>query len=362
MKKCTLILISIVWLTNMVIAQDTIAVFKRANSFLLGLSPATRPVFVDTYNNNYIFQLGGSARIGYFPISRLAIIAEYSKYALISNVIDKQDAFTMRFAGRYYWRGTRSGVYTDLGYMVSDSRVFKGDSTNTKKFPSHYLALAGGFSIKINKNLYFDLSQHATISLNGSNTVSSFGTRIGFDYIFNNKYKDIPKRKRVKTKEEEGSDRKFQIATGAFIFPFPEDSGFGERYNEYLWTSKFGYYVTQHFTVGLISGLILGQPKVQDNRFFYFAGPYLNYKIFSKEKVSVYLETGYNYSNHTISEVGLPRNSPVQYLNLGGGLNYRFNSDVYLDAGVVLQSCIGGGQKCEGDASIFRLGVEFVIR
>lgn len=356
-------MILVLQLINAAVAQDTIAIFKRPNSFLIGLSSGTRPAYFDS-DNNYIFQLGGSARIGYFPISRLAVIAEYSKYALVGNIINTRTAFNSRIVGRYYWQGVRSGVYTDLGYMISDSRIYKGDSINTTKFPSHYLDVVGGFSIKISKNLYFDFSQHVNISLNGKNTKTllGFDTHIGVDYIFNNKYADIPKRKRVKMGESEDlGKRKFQVATGVFFFPFTEDD-FGERYNELLWTSKFGYYLTKNITFGLTTGLIYGKPKIQDDRFFYFVGPYINYKIIPHEKISMYLETGYNYSNHSIPEVGLPRNSTTHYLNYGCGVNYKINNDLYIDAGIVLQGCVGGTKKCEGGGAIWRLGTEFVIR
>jgi hypothetical protein len=360
MKKYTLLLL-MAWLTNTVNAQDTIAVFKRANSFLVGLSSATRPAYFDS-DNNYVFQVGGSARIGYFPQPKIAIIGEYSKYGLVGNIINDKYISTARVVGRYYWNGIRSGTYTDLGYLLSDSRIFKSDGNSVNVFPSHYLTLTGGLSIKIIKNLYVDLSYHAAISLNGKDTKSYFDRHIGIDYIFNNKYADIPTRKRSKLKESEDlGKRKFQIATGIFFFPFSESS-FGERYNEFLSTSKFGYYLTKNITFGLMTGLIYAKPETKDARFFYFVGPYLNYKIIPHEKISMYLETGYNYSNHSIPEEGLPRNSTTHYLNYGCGINYKINNDFYIDAGLVLQGCVGGTEKCEGGASILRLGTEFVIR
>ena len=361
MKKYTLLLL-MVWLTNIVIAQDTIPIFKRKNSFLVGLSPQTRPIFFDS-DNNYIFQWGGSVRVGYFPMPKLAFIAEYGRYALTGNIIERQDAFNASLLCRYYWQGKRSGVYTDLGYLVGDYRFTKSSFKPLKIFPSHYLSIGGGVSLKLKKNLYLDLSLHSSVSLNGKNTESHFDKSIdfGIDYIFNNRYADIPTRKRKKNQESDFGKRKFQIATGVFLFPFDE-SEFGEGYYEFLSTSKFGYYLNRNITFGLMTGLIYAKPETKDARFFYFVGPYLNYKIIPHEKISGYLETGYNYSNHSIREVGLPKNATTHYINYGGGINFKINNDFYIDLGLVLQGCVGGTEKCEGGASILRLGTEFVIR
>jgi hypothetical protein len=337
-----------------------VAIFKREKSILIGVTPATRPVYIN--GNDYIFQLGGSARVGYFPVPKFGIIAEYSKYALVGNVIDNRHVSTALLAGRYYWNGVRTGTYTDLGYMISDSRILKSTQGNVNIFPSHYISFAGGLSINMAPNLYFDLSYHGAISLNGQDTKSYFDRHLGIDYIFNSKYKDIPRLKRTKDDTPEfGGKRRFQLATGFFYFPFPE-ADFGEKYNELLWTSKFGYYLNKSFTVGLTTGFIYAQPKIQNDRLFYFIGPYVNYKLLPQSRISPYLETGYNYSNHSIPEVGLPRNSITHFFNIGGGFNFKIKNDFYLDAGLVLQNCVGGSQKCEGGASIFRLGIEYVVR
>ncbi len=363
MKIRTYILILFLFLVQLLAAQDTIAVFKRVNSFLLGLLPTISPAYIDSYGD-YVLQYGGSIRFGYFPIPKLAIIGEFGKYALISNIIENQDAFNLSVVGRYYLSGVKSGTYLSLGYLASDYRIPKDGIKSVKIFPSHYIALGGGLSIKLNKNLYLDLSLNSAISLNGKETESNFDKSfdIGIDYIFNTKYADIPRRKREKLSEVAQMDkRKFQAAVGAFYFPFPEDD-ISEAFKEFLLTSKFGYYLTRNITAGLITGFIYNKPAIQNDRFFYFVGPYVNYKIIPHERLSMYIETGYNYSNHSIPDVGVPRSSIVHYFNIGGGINYRINSDLYLDAGLVLQNCVGGAQKCEGGAAIWRIGTEFVIR
>jgi hypothetical protein len=363
MKKNLICLLLFTSTVNSGIAQDTIAIFKRENSFLLGLSPATRPVYIDSYNN-YIFQWGGAVRFGYFPIPKLAIIGEFGKYALTSNIIENQDAFNLSVVGRYYFSGVRSGCYANLGYLVSDYRFPKNGIGTVKIFPSHYVAVGGGLSIKLRKNLYLDLSLRSVISLNGKNTESYLDKSFdfGIDYIFNSKYADIPKLKRETPAEiTKLGKRKFQVSTGIFYFPFPE-SDVSEAFNEFLWTSKFGYYLTRNVTMGLTTGFIYNKPAIENDRFFYFVGPYINYKIAPHEKLSLYFETGYNYSNHSIPDVGVPQSSIVHYFNIGGGINYRINSDFYLDAGLVLQNCVGGEKKCEGGGAIWRIGTEFVIR
>jgi hypothetical protein len=345
-------------------AQDTISVYKRKNSFLLGLTSSNGPLFVHS-DGYYILTFGGAARLGYFPAPRFAVLAQYHKYSWVSNIIDARSLSGGRISGRYYWKGFQSGIYSELGYMLNNKR-FPSEITkvtNEINDPSHYLTIGSGVSLKFARNFYLNMYWQGAISLNGKGTRSLYDRSIfSVDYIFNSDYKDKPMLKSKKSKDVElGGKRKFQLATGGFIFPFRKED-FGERYNEYLWTSKAGYYFNKSITGGLMTGLILGQPEVTKNRFFYFAGPYLNVKMFPTLPVVLYLETGYNYSNLSIPEVGLPRNSTTHYVNAGGGLNYKIGRDLYIDAALVLQNCVGGTQKCEGGSSIIRFGLEYIIR
>jgi hypothetical protein len=156
--------------------------------------------------------------------------------------------------------------------------------------------------------------------------------------------------------------KNYQLATGFFVFPFPA-SDFGVKYNEFLWNSRAGFYLNKNFVVGLMTNFAYAKPENQPHRFFYAVGPHLNYRIVDNSgDFCLYFETGYNFSNHHIPDEGLPRSLPTHYVNYGGGINIKLKKDVYLDAAVVLQDCVGNSKKCGGSSSIFRVGIETVIR
>ena len=71
MKIRTYLFVLCLSLIQSIVAQDSVAVFKRANSFLVGLSPAVRAVYADSSNNSAP-RLGGSVRFGYALVNRCA--------------------------------------------------------------------------------------------------------------------------------------------------------------------------------------------------------------------------------------------------------------------------------------------------
>ena len=346
-------------------AQDSLALFKRKQTGLVEISPVLGYIF--TPDERFAISGGVSLRGGYFFRPKTAVIVDFLTVASKSNfisVVESYNSFGVSLR-QYLGKTQRNGFYAQLGYTIADARISKTTARAEKNFPSQLINGALGMSLRLKPNWYLNYTAAYNYSIDGL----SFRSRnIGLTYLFNSKYKDYPKIQRdlalLKRQKDSASYKgQFQIANDFFIFPFPE-SDFGEKYTAYQWSNRIGYFVTPSISVGLSSGLEFGQPRISENRLFYWTGPYANLRVLKRTKTPVYFELGYAYSNMSIREVGLPQNSITHYLNTGAGMNVRLRENTYLDLGIVLMNYMGGEVKCKdcGGSSIFRIGIENFIR
>ena len=345
--------------------QDSLALFKRPHTSLLEISPLLG-VFINS-DGKYALSLGFNTRVGYFFKPKTAVLAEFTTATNKSNfvsLIKSYSSFGISLR-QYLGKTTRNGFYVQLGYDIANARISKSNGQVEKNFPSQLISGGLGMSLRLKPNWYLNYTAAYNYSLDGL----SFRSRnVGLTYLFNSKYKDYPKIQRdlalLKRQKDSASYKgQFQIANDFFIFPFSE-SDFGEKYTAYQWSNRIGYFVTPSISVGLSSGLEFGQPRISENRLFYWTGPYANLRVLKRTKTPVYFELGYAYSNMSIREVGLPQNSITHYMNTGAGMNVRLRENTYLDFGIVLMNYMGGEVKCKdcGGSSIFRIGIENFIR
>jgi hypothetical protein len=204
------------------------------------------------------------------------------------------------------------------------------------------------------KNIYFHL------------IITKYDRRIGLSYIWHPKIKDSPL---TISGDKRNRANKWFIAASMAVLPFDNNDFIG-GYDIYESVIRVGYYQSSFLSVGLYSRSMIGDSKIPNypTEYFYFTGPFANFKLFGLKKWNVFVEFAYLYSNFTLLNGGitteLPKKGSATYFSATYGPVFRLNDNLAIDFGInmsnVVKSTTGSGYSAGG----YRLGLEktFILK
>jgi hypothetical protein len=297
-------------------------------------------------------------KVGYNPSNRVTVGLEYTHQFIWGTNLPKTLHYNYGSAFARYdvWR-RKNAFYIETNYMVSDVAWL---AAGWKERTTSYAGIGWGLKAKMYPNIYFTLGQNLNFPLGSKKYSMLNDRRIGILYCFNPKVNDTPLS--VSNTARDRTGKMVLGISGAFL-PFDEND-FRGGYNDYESVVRLGYNQSSFLSFGLYGRFIMGDSKLSNypTEYFYFTGPYVNFKLNALKRWNLFIELAYLTSNFTLLDAGgsiePPQKGKATYLSTTFGPSYRINDNLSIELGINTSNVIKSNTGEAYAAGGYRLGIE----
>ena len=334
---------------------------SKKGAYSIGLNANNFRIVDGISNPNKVQELHTPSmgfRFSYNPARKLAVGLEYSAQFIWGTYIPKTQWYSYAGAFMRYdiWR-KRNAFYLEASYALSNI-AWRNTGGWERKNGISYLGAGFGIRAKLYPNIYFNYSQTFLFPLADSRMYRD--ERFGLIYVWHPKVKDTPL---LVVDDKKDRSNKFVIGFSAAFIPFDEYD-FDGGYNSYETITRVGYYQSSFLSFGIYNRFMIGDSQIPNypTQYFYFTGPFVNFKLFGLKRFNLFAEFAYLRSNFTLVSGGtgteLPQKGNALYYSVTTGVSYRINNNLALEFGINTSTAIKSNTGGYYGAGGYRIGIE----